>query len=195
MQTEKKNLNKREKRMLMLLVVVAIFAGMVLYVITPLYNQLNDKKTEYNDITLAKMRMEASVAAERNIRENRDLALGEHAENSARFLSESLSNEIGRMLTALCARHGLQPIDQNLSAPGDFSVDGSSGDDAAFLVVSAAMTVSGDYARLKSLLDDVAGIDYLRVKSVSFSWSEGLASETIRVSLNFEVSMLKNLEF
>jgi len=197
MQTEKKNLNKREKRMLLLLAVVAIFAGMVLYVITPLYNQLNDKTAEYNDLIFEKMRMEATITTERNIRENRDAAVDRHAEDSARFLNESHSNEIGRMLTAICVRHGLQPVDQSLSAPGEFTNGGRDSSDAVLLTVSAAMTVNGDYVKLKTLLDDVAGIDYLRVTNVAFAWSENTEHEIVmsRISISFEVTMLKNTEF
>jgi hypothetical protein len=185
MQAEKKNLNKREKVLLLLLVVVGLFAGVVLYVIVPFYNELLEKQSEYDALLLNKMQIELSLNAEDATREEHASAVERHREISARFLSESLSSDIGRMLNNLCADHDLRWVNQSISAPRDFD-DGS-----VFVIVSAAMTVRGTYIDLKRLLDTVDQIEYIRISSVSFNIGGGAEPELDTISLNFDVTMMK----
>ena len=198
MQTEKRGLSKREKRLLMALVIIAFTAGMVLYIILPLYSLLHDEEEELGELVLERVQVDTSLAAESYIRDLRNTAAEQHDENSARYLNESLSNEIGRMLTVICEAHKLQPIEQKLSAPKDFAIEGSDEDEnkeSVFLVVTAAMTLYGDYGDLLRLLDYMTLIDYIRVSRVSHTWSTDLERERDRITIDFEVTMLKNVIF
>ena len=170
MQTEKKGFSKREKRLLLLLVVVALFAVMVMYIIVPLYNQLNDKTVMIGNLTMEKNRIETTIRYEDKARENRDAAYARYAEQQERFLNESLSNEVGRLLTSLCEDHALRPVSQKLSPARVFSTDGKvdESNDSVFLVISASMTVRGNYDSLKKMLGTVGETDYLRISRVSF---------------------------
>ena len=203
MQTDNKGLSKREKRLLMALLVVALTAGMVLYVILPLYSLLNDEEEEYSELSLERVQIDSSLAAEAYIRDIRDSMAVRHGVYSARYLNESLSNEIGRMLTALCESHRLQPIEQSLSAPRDFVIERDDDEDVdededkqtIFLVVSASMTVNGDYSNLLRLLDSIKSIDYIRVSRVTYTWSIDPERERDRITINFEVTMIKDMIF
>ena len=219
MQTEKKGLSRREKVLLIVMLVFGSFALMTMFVILPLYNQLNDMNTEYGYLETERMQTEVKLAAEAVARDNYTNVYNALILNSERFLNPSLSNEIGRMLTSLCERYGLQPISQQLSAPKDFvpagaggsgNVSGSnsgsnssnnsgnssgnnSGDGSVFLIVSASMAVKGTYDELKDLLDAVENIEYFRVTRVSFSRNTTDTELPLdRISLNFEVTMLKD---
>ena len=216
MQTEKKGLSKREKALLIIMLVFGSFALMVMFVVLPLYNQLNDKNTEYGYLETEKIQIDVKLAAEAVARDNYTNVYNTLKSNSERFLNPSLSNEIGRMLTSLCENHGLQPISQQLSAPKDFvpagaagsgnspgnisgnssgnSSGNNSGEGSVFLIVSASMAVKGTYDELKSLLDAVEEIEYFRVTRVSFSRNTADTELPMdRISLYFEVTMLKDI--
>jgi len=198
MHTEKKGLSKREKLMLLIMVVIGLFAIMVMFVIIPFYEQLSAKTKALSDLEFTKAQIDTTLASEHGIRENYNAVLQQHDMNSARFLNEALSNDIGRMLTVLCENHSLQPIDQKLSAPVDFVIKREGGEESAenslFLIVSAVMTVRGEYDDLKSLLDTVEGIDYIRISRTSFSRNTyNPESGLDRITVYFEVTMLKNI--
>ena len=200
MQTEKKGLTKREKIMVLLLIIIGSLALMVAFVILPLYNQLNDKNDEYGALELEKSQIEVKLATETVARVNHTSLLMKLNRSSERFLNPSLSNEIGRMLTGLCETYGLQPVSQQLSAPKDFTtVEIKPGaekteSDSVFLIVSAAMTVKGSYEDLKNLLDAVERIEYFRISRVSFSANAAVPEAGFdRISLFFEVTMLKDV--
>jgi len=210
MQTEMKSLTKREKRLLLALVVFGLLAAAILLVIIPFYNNLDAKTSELNTAQLNKQQIDATLASESVIRENHDTVVSRESAAAADYLGESLGNDIGRMLTELCEQQGLSPIDLKLSNPKDFTAGtvktgaqagagsgGSSGSapapNSVFLVVSAVMTVKGEYENLKSLLDSVEQTTYLRVSGVTFTSSGGIVSQLDKITINFEVTMLKNM--
>jgi len=203
MQTEKKTLTKREQTMMLALVIIAVFAVMILYVIIPSYNRLVDKQDELSALEYERTNIVAAIAAEQYIRENHSAAVAQHRVNSSGLLAESMTNEIGRMLTSLCERHGLQPIDQNLMRPVDFFIDEddgtSTGDndvgrekDTVFLVITATMTLQGEYGNLMQLLDTVEGIEYIRISRVTYVRSQDSNLRPDRMVVQFEVTMLKD---
>jgi len=197
MQADKKGLSKREKRLILLLAVVVLFAVTAMYVIVPLFNKLEDRIDDYNTLSLEKTRIEAIIATELSTRAALDTAAAGHDELMANYPSESHLSEVGRMLTGLCEEHRLSPIDQRLSAPKPL-VTGDEGDDSAtvnpgFLVVSATMTIRGSYDDLKSLLNTVEKTDYIRVSRVSFGRNNPETSGFDRITVYFEVIMLKDI--
>jgi cell division protein FtsL len=220
MQTEKKGFSKREKRLMLLLVVFALFAVMVMYVIIPLYTRLGEAQIEYSELSNDRIILETRLNSEAAVQQLHDDAVEQSIMIGARFLSESLSYDIGRMLTRLCETHGLQPISQQLSAPREFIIEeigGYTGSDydirryleyddrygyasedefgvrSAFLIVTANMSVSGEYDDLKHLLDTVEQTEYLRISQVSVRWDSGAGSYIDRINIDFEVIMLREI--
>ena len=203
MQTEKKSLTKREQTMMLALVVIAVFAVMILYVIIPSYNDLIDRQDELNALEFEKVNIVAAITAESYIRDNYDTAVTQHRVTTRGFLTESMTNEIGRMLTRLCETHDLQTINQDLSQPVDFYIDKSDGADTVnnddyrknntvFLVQTATMTLEGLYDDLLRLLDTVEGIEYIRISRVTYAKSQNQELRPDRMVVQFEVTMLKD---
>jgi len=198
---EKKSLGKREKILLFIMIVVGLFALMVVYVIIPLYNQLGDLQQEHGTLQLEKSRIDAMLATEQNIRDNRTQAIEKHMLDSSRFLNESHASEIGRMLTLLCRNHGLIPVNQRLEDPVDFVIEenngsGNSGGDTVFLITSATMTLEGIYTNLINLLDTIKETDYLRVSSLNYTWArDSVSFDLDRITIGFEVTMIKNVDY
>ena len=205
MQTEKKGLSKRERFLLIAALAVGLLAAAVQFAILPLNSDLQDKNEQYSNMEFEKSKLDAQFASETAIRDNNSAAIGEYNSKSGMFLSESLSNEIGRLLTNLCENHGLSPSDLKLSAPKPFSMDekgaetdAENANKSVFLTVTATMTVKGGYDDLKTLLDDVEQTAYIRVSRTSVTWKKETGGETVyidpepdRITLEFEVTMLK----
>jgi len=195
MVTEKKGLTKREKVMLLLLLVVGLFAIMVMYVIIPLYNSLEEKRAELINLQLEQSRVQAVMASEGNIGNNRNDVVNRFEFESNRYLPDSHSSEIGRMLNQLCQRYDLRWVDQVINDPKPFVMQNSenSAEDSIFLITSATMTTTGDFQRLKALLDAVEKIDYIRISSVSYVWNDDIEMPiSDRIKIGFEVTMLKD---
>ena len=203
MQTEKKTLSKREQVMMLVLVVVAVFAVTILYVIVPSYNRLIDRTDEYNALEFEKIMIISTIASESAARGNHDALIAQYDNISSRFLCESSNNEIGRMLTGLCEMHSLQPIDQNLQPPvdlvigdGDNAGSGEAGANSrwspVFLVETATMTLIGEYSDLMRLLDTVEQIEYIRISRVTYAKSMDANLSADRIAVQFEVIMLKD---
>ena len=185
MQTEKKGVSKREIVMLILMGLMGFTALMVVYVIIPASNRLQDQRDLYNTRTMERAQLDILLASEPGLREGHYAARLNYQDINRRFLSEGHSADIGRMLTMLLLEHNLTPIDQRLSAPV-VPEDGS-----AFLTVSAAMIINGTYDRLTALFDTVEEMEYLRISRVSFN--TGYRHETWdRINISFEVAMLRD---
>jgi len=198
MHTEKKGLTKREKVLLLVLIFMATFALMVVYVIIPLYNHLEDLRTEHNLLQIEQTRVEALIANENNLRDGRNQAVDQHKSDSARFLDESHASEIGRMLTVLCETHGLNPLSQVLNDPKDFKIDedDDSDRDTVFTILTANMVLDGNYQDLLRLLDTVEEIDYLRISNMAYIWDiRNEFTGLDRITINFEVTMVKDVDF
>ena len=197
MKDERKGLSLRERRLIMLMLIIGVTTLMVVYIIIPLINTLEEKRALLGDLEMRKMQIETSLLAEQSMRDNLETARAGHDEICAQFLSRSLQSDIGRLLTQLCEEHNLQPVSQNLSAPENFRIDpGNTKDDgqgSVFLTVTAAMAVKGGYDELRSLLDTVEQTGFLRVIRLSFGRDEYDWPDIGSISITFEVTMLKDL--
>jgi len=228
MRTGGKNLSKREIRLLMIALSVALLSVMVIYVHIPLFDRLNARNAEFSDLMQDRAHIDAVLASEATTRDNYSAVIDRYNSISPDFLMQSPNSEIGRMLTDLCLSHGLQPIAQQLSAPADLVIqesvadaekttgsstpesnsdlsgtrDGGTDDNLAgkdrikaktvFSIVSASMSVSGNYDDLKELMDTAEQIGYIRISRVSFERDSDDPDSIIdRITINFQVTMLK----
>ena len=185
MQNEKKGFTKREKVLLLLVTVLGITTVMVMYVIIPFFNQLQDQRELLDATSLERMQIEMIMATEYSLRQGHELASSEYYELREVFLTESHLSGIGLMLTRLIEEHNMHPIEQRLSNP----VVEPERD--MFMVVTASMTISGSYTNLKRLLDTVEEKQYLRISHYSFSTN--MDGETSNVRINFEATMVRDV--
>jgi len=186
---ERKGFTKREKRLLLLMAVVGFSALMIVYVILPFFNRLQDENDRYSELTFEQMQMQMLFMRAPVIHNEHADALQQLEAARERFLNEAHISEIGRMLTALCEAHNLNVINQQLASPvvpEEFD---------AFLVMPVTMTLNGMYDDLNRLLDTVYNIEYLRITRVSFNMNrteEDLWGRYLeRVSVSFEVIMMQ----
>ena len=201
METEKKVLTKREKRLVFIAICFAILTIMILLVIIPLNNRLSSSREEYNELTIKHSQLEIALATEESVRTGyaNALALFEHMRMT--YESETLSSDIGLILTQTVKEHNLTPISQSISPPKDFiigaddsNVSDESDEEAIFSSMSVSMVVSGQYSNVKRLVDSIEKSDYIRVSDVTITFikSESGFVDTDRINIRFEVIMLKN---
>ncbi|MCL2188731.1 MAG: hypothetical protein FWC16_05255 [Defluviitaleaceae bacterium] len=188
---QKKGFTKREKRLLLLMTVIGFSALMIVYVIIPLFNRVQDETDRYNALSLDMMQFQMLLARTNIIRDNHARAIDEFYAARERFLNEDHVGEISRMLTLLCLSHNLDVLSQRITPP----VQPAEWD--AFLVMTATKTLSGRYADVKRFLDTIENTEYLRVTRFSFSMREPEGNEPRvleRFNIILEVIMMQDLD-
>ena len=214
MQPAKKGLTKREKRLLFVVGCAGSAILMFQFVLMPWYVDMGEKEEELVELRAEQQRLEMTLATAQGIRLAFEAALANDAELRERYFNESILSDVGRYLTLLVMEHDFLPTSQSLSPAVNFT---ASGDDiTTFGIVRASMSINGNYAELKSLLDTVREIPYVRIPSLSFSMSGSLVliefleeddedgvylgqffyadSDTSNVSLTFEVTTMRDRE-
>ena len=198
METGKMSLSKREKRLIYIAICFGMLTIMIVLVIIPLSNRLTSSNSEYDELVTKYSQIKIALATEENIRSGYDNALNLFHHMRLTYESETLSSDIGLMLTQLVQRHNLTPISQTISPPEDFIIPSDNDDDeqdnvAVFSSMSVSMAVSGEYFNVKRLVDSIADSSYIRVRSVSISFAEDDTGHigTDKINIRFEVIMLK----
>ncbi|MDR0292962.1 MAG: hypothetical protein LBH95_02275 [Oscillospiraceae bacterium] len=202
-QTQKTGLSKNEKRLLVIVTVVALFYVAFQFGFMPQYNLYLERTDEYGKLLDQEMMVNRDLAGESAIRANYKQTLEDYALIEKQYRPASKSEEIGRELTKLCLDNGLEGPSLTLSKPVDFYAPGgdgaAGGEAAAFCTVTATVAATTSYDSLKSLLNAVDRIGYVRVSSLSFGFGEeGFGgedpeAELQRTTVTFEVTMLNSL--
>ena len=196
MEDGKMTLTKREKRLLFVGGCIGVIAVMVMLVLLPLTNRLADNNEEYERLLAEQVQIDIALATGEGIRAGHASAFDHYNQIRSIYSGESLSSDIGLILTELVTRHHLTPISQHLSFPAEFIVpvadDEEEDENTIFSYMSVTMTVSGEYSNLKRFLDSFQDMNYIRVKSVSFvrEIDEYGHVELDRINIGFVVLML-----
>lgn len=188
---QKRGFTKREKRLLLLMAVIGFSALMIVYVIIPLHNRLQDENERYNAVTLEQMQFNLLLSSAPTIRGNHEAALEDFYEARDRFLNESHVGEVSRLLTELCLAHNLDVLSQRLTPPTE-PVDFN-----AFLVMTAVKSLTGHYNDIQRFLDTIENTEYLRVTHYSFNMrmpdEEYDFLDFNRININIEIIMMQDL--
>jgi len=181
----KKGMSKREKIMILAVVFFAVTVGIIMYIIIPLNEHLNERRSEYQTLSNEKFNIEMLLRAEAANQEHHITAALNYENINERFLRESHLNGIGRMLTNLVHSFNLRALDQRLSPPS------VSSESSIFLISQSSMTVSGTFDNLMEFLDYIYKMEYLRVTNIIFMVRE-LYETWEGVSIQFEITMIRD---
>jgi len=179
---EKKSISKREKVLLVFLAFLSLTVGGVVYLILPMYQNLEDARDELTRLENEQIHQTMLLASEAGIRAANEAAHASFYEVTEYFLLETHAGEIGRMMIALANRHNLTSLDQRLFEPV------ISGD---IVTVEVTMSLQGSYADLQRLLDAVENTAYLRISRLAFNISSDNPSWLNNISINIEVAMIR----
>ena len=191
-------LTKREKILLFSAVLLVFVYLAFQFGFLPLYERYSEAQSVHERLS------EVRATGDRNIA-NRNAII--EANNNAHIRLEGLlrdypllvpNEEVDTTLTHLCLRNMLRPSMLRITRPPPHepgSQSGPNGDDAqnneppVFTVITAAMNVSGTYASLMNLFDEVDTMPYIRITNVSYSESRD-ESDDASISLTFELTYI-----
>ena len=202
----KTGLSKREKILLFVVGLLALFYAAIQFGIMPLSARYNDGVNERNRLSDEKARHEMEVVVLPQLRDRAAQANTDFTNLKSDYPQLGPTEEIDRLLTQLCDKNALKIsllniVKSDASPPPNqditYDEDGNplEEDETApppvFTKVSVQMNVSGSYSSLLSLFDDVSATTYIHIKSVSFT--ENRHEESVNVAsiaLTFEITYL-----
>jgi len=182
--------SKREKRLIFAMLIFGAVALTVQFAIIPMNNELEEVRTELEQLEYQQFETQTKLGRELIIRQAYEVAEDDASEVYMRYPASIPAAEIDRFLTNLCFAHGIIPSSLSMSGASSLNIPEHGGQDV-FLVVTANMNLQGNYYSIKSLLDHVNTIDNLRIPRISFGINrqEGLEGMT-GISATFEITML-----
>jgi hypothetical protein len=185
-------LSKREKKLIFLLLVFGAVAMTLQFAVIPMRNTLVGIEEELELLEQQKFEAQTRFGLEHVIRQSHDEARDSAKAVTERYPTNMASAEVDRLLTNLCFRHELIPASLSMSGASYLHLPERQD---VFLVVTANMNLSGNFQAFKSLLDDVAASDNLRIIRTAYSFGRtGTADDTTTFSAVFEVTMLAEME-
>jgi Tfp pilus assembly protein PilO len=180
----KTGLKKREKVLLFAAFVVGLVTLTSTYVISPMSDQLAEKRERRENLTFERMQLDIKIASEEVYRQTNTGAYEAYTEIASRYPQFMPNNEIDKILTGLTMRQSFMPISLSLSDTARNTWG------PAFSTVTASMTLHGGYESLISLINAVEKIDYIRITNVRYS----VRDEGHAIGVAFEVTMMNPIE-
>lgn len=200
------NLSNREKNLIFALsLIVIIFLG-VQFLFLPQFNSHNMKKTEYADLMTRKTEVEMRIASEPATRQNYDTSKQEYEQIKTRYPVKMDNEAVDNLVTGVTMRNQLAPLQLEIKDATQLELDkispetkdtqASSEDKqmSVFYIGTATISLDGTYESLKWLINEVAGIDNLRISRVSIQGAINTGTVTIgtqKITIAFQVSMLE----
>jgi hypothetical protein len=196
MQTEKAGLSLKEKRLMVSAVVLGLFYLAFQFGFLPLFNDYREKTELRGDLSEQKSTVELRLSSEAAVIYGYENAKSAYLEIEGPFRLTGTSTDLSRTLTELCLRNGFSVSSQLLGNRVNFRVPREEGErtdgDSAFSTVTATMSVSGDYASVKRLLDEAEADNFISVSRISFE--QDTDQELDKISVTFVVTLLNGLD-
>lgn len=212
----KTGFTKREKIMIMGASIFILVFLSFQYVIKPLNNQYIEKSEEYENLDVEKTLLDVALGNETAAYSNHENAEKTFNEIKTRYPLLMPNEKLDRILTEICLDNKLTPVTLGISDAVGFvpekteeenSSEETQKQDSAeepedaivkspvFSVVTATMTLKGDYNSLKSLIAAIDKMDYIRISRLSFSLSKDINNTDMpNVSVFFEITMLNDMQ-
>ncbi|MGL4789807.1 MAG: hypothetical protein ACRCW1_00240, partial [Anaerotignaceae bacterium] len=115
-----------------------------------------------------------------------------------RYPQEMPNEEVDKLLTGICLENRLYPTMLGISDIKRTQFSGETEDVALlanaphFAVITVAMNVNGDYESLKSLINHVERIEYIRISGLTYAKNQSQQGTEEKFSLKFEVTLLND---
>lgn len=188
----KPGLSKRERYLLIMAAAALILFVGIQYGITRSYNAYQTALEMHENLRMEKVLMESKLAAENETYENNAEAIARFEEVADRIPQVMPNELIHRMLTELCVQCDVTPMMLGISGNENKKTSGSEdASEAAFVTVTANMSLSGDYAAINKLIKEVSEIEYITMNKISFANNlNEVRFGSSNISVMFEVLML-----
>lgn len=207
-------LTERDKKLLVILAVVALVAGLGAGVIYPLMNKAQDLQLELQDAQIEKAEREAKVANLPVIEQQHQTVYAEMEELQKDAYPVMPSLSIDRTLTSLAQARGADvrslsiemPENQSyasfpsygqvLMAATSSSSDGQSGESEnatyrGIYTAHATMSLSGNRETLQSVIDQVQA-EEPNFRITEFNWGQNTSQNTFSLTIGIDVYMYED---
>lgn len=211
----KTGLNKREKIMILGAAIFVLIFLSFNYMIIPLNKQYIQKTEEYDSLDMERELVESKFNNEALTYVGHQR--GEEAFNEIKkdYPFVMPNEQLDSILTKICLDNRLTPVTLGISDAEDFvlkkpdeeteeeveeeNIPNESEESeetappSALLVVTATMTLRGEYNSIKNLIDEIDKIDYIRISRLTFSLNNDTPTTNMpNISIFFEITMLNN---
>lgn len=184
-------LSTREKRLLILLLVLGVSFLSFRFLIQPLYNYTGTLEETLNTAVMDQMTTKGVLIGEGMTRQNLESAKVQMEELRGRYPAEMPNEDINDLVTDLYIRNGLTSTNMNLSTNRTQPEDVTS-----YVTTGVTVTLTGTYGALKRMIDEVESTDYIRIGRLSFATESLGDAETgentvlQNIAVYFEITML-----
>jgi len=176
-----KKMSKREKILLFSAALLVFIYLVVQFALFPLFSALTDAETTLEYLTAERARFEQDLASLPLMRDGNRHAQ-ERLDSIRAAYPELVPNEdIDVLMTSLVTRHNLSPTLLRIARPGVAEAYGPE----LFRTVIVTMNLIGRFDSLQMLVDEVDGINFMRITDLSHS--EANNPELSTQSITFEL--------
>jgi hypothetical protein len=173
---------KRERTMIYLLIIVALGAALIYFVALPGLTKINDLTDEVAALEEQEMQYRAAIAQTESYEQSYADSLAAYDRAREMYMRPMTPESLDEMITRLLLAADLEPetlslkplalepvaryIPASLSAEGESS---ASSDERSSYVYNVNVSASGTLKGLRTLLDNVAGMNGIRLASYTYT--------------------------
>jgi hypothetical protein len=197
MQGQKTELSVREKKLLLLVAVVALLYVALQFGFVPMSRQYRENREVYDELVLQKRIADSDIADENEVMDRYDEAREKYQEIKALYYQSNTDTELIRMMREICVNSGLIPADHRVEKPVVFSLEQEDGDPVeygAFSTVRVTMTVTGNYYTFMNLLDNVEADHRIRIPDMRFDIDPYYLERPITMPVTFIITVFNEPE-
>jgi len=165
-----KKMSKRERILLFSAAVLIVVYLVVQFALLPLFSRLTDAETTLEALNSQRFSFEMDLANLPLMRDGHRHAQ-ERLDSIRATYPELVPNEdIDVLMTSLVTRHNLSPTLLSITRPGTVAVVGAEEQGPEFFrLIRVTMNLIGSLDSLQRLVDEVDGINFMRITDLSHS--------------------------
>jgi Tfp pilus assembly protein PilO len=185
-------LTKREKFLVFAAAVVAVVVLTANFAIAPMIRHIGELSDRHSILVMDKTQLDMKIMNEAAITRNHENSEEKFNGLNAVYPVDIPNEEIAGIITDLCHSSGFYSMRSlSLSGPNYIPAEGVD----VFYSVTVSVAVTGRYGAVKTLIDKVAEIDYIRLSQVVFTNNPSVITEEPSViPLTFEFIILKEID-
>jgi hypothetical protein len=182
-------LSKRERLLIFVAAVIAVVFLTGQFALIPMYTHYTEISEEYDILLMEKIHLDMKIMNEALTTMNYERAVEKFDEINKAYPIDMPNTEIASTLTELCQRSGFSSIFSLAVSPRNVLSE----DIYAFSSASVSMSLNGSYGALRTLIDTLEEIDYIRISQISFAGlqpTDGAGGAGSNISVSFNLTIL-----
>ena len=185
----KQELSKREKILIYSTALLVLFYLAIQFAILPLLSRYTEGVQERDRLAAERITIQFDIANKPITIENHRVAIEQLDAIKREYPLLVYNEEIDTILNGLCTANGLTITSLRFNDPTSIYADTADGGRTPVLtIVTVALSVDGTFGSLMRLIDEVDGIQYMRIVNMSYSETRGVDNNILgSIVLTFEL--------